>query len=410
LHSTRALPLGPHKTIKPKERFPMTTRRRWHISVLAAAALIVAGCGGGSTDAPVASRVIAFGDSLSDIGTYTAATQIALGQAAGVPPFLGGKFTTNTHTGYTQTSNTSTSNIWVEWIAARLGVVMTPAEAGFITTRVPCPAQAQGLASTCTGYAQGGARVTNPIGVGKDRGFLTIPVVDQIASHNTRTVPGFTSGFGDDDIVFVWSGHNDAITQIGLVGASATTPQAAVAAMAQAGTELAALIKNEIVAKGAEQVAWMNAVDLSLTPAFASRDAQTRGLMTQLTAAFNDAVVAGLAGTDVRTIDVRGYLASVIATPSIANLTNVTTPVCDPARIAQVTSGQVTNGTSLFCNASPAALFPAPLPSLNTLVSGTNATSYLFADDVHPSTGGHKATADFVWQKLKDFGWVPNNL
>ena len=43
----------------------MTTRRRWHISVFAAAALIVAGCGGGSTDAPIGSRVVVFGDSLA---------------------------------------------------------------------------------------------------------------------------------------------------------------------------------------------------------------------------------------------------------------------------------------------------------------------------------------------------------
>ena len=53
-----------------------TTRRRWHISALAAAALIVAACGGGDTDSPLASRVVVFGDSLSDIGTYTPATSL----------------------------------------------------------------------------------------------------------------------------------------------------------------------------------------------------------------------------------------------------------------------------------------------------------------------------------------------
>ncbi len=91
-----------------------TIRRRWHISALAAAALIVAGCGGGDTDAPLAKRVIVFGDSVSDVGTYTPATQIPLGQDPGVPPFFGGKFTTNSHTGYTATNNTSNANVWVE--------------------------------------------------------------------------------------------------------------------------------------------------------------------------------------------------------------------------------------------------------------------------------------------------------
>lgn len=388
----------------------MTTRRRWHFSALAAAALIVAGCGGGTTDSPLVTRVIAFGDSLSDIGTYTPATQIPLGQPAGVPPFLGGKYTTNTFTGYTATSNTSTSNVWVEWIAARVGVPITPAEVGFATTRVPCPAQASGLAFSCTGYAQGGARVTDPNGIGKSSGQLTIPIVQQIASQNTRTVPGFAAGFGPGDLVFVWGGHNDAFTQLGAVGAGATTPAAAVAAMQTAGTELANLVKNEILGKGATRVAVLNAVDISVTPGFSGQPAQTKALLTQLTAEFNNSLTTGLAGSAAQIIDVRGYLSQVVANPSIAGLTNTTTAVCDPAKIAAATGGRVTNGTSLFCNGSPASAFPAPLPSLNTLKDNTSASTYLFADDVHPTTGGHKATADFVWNAVKSFGWVPSNL
>ena len=96
----------------------MNIRRRWHITALAAAALIVAGCGG-SSDTPLPTRVIAFGDSLTDIGTYVVATSIN-GPGTGAP-FFGGKFTTNTFTGYTAASNTSNANIWVEWIAASLG-------------------------------------------------------------------------------------------------------------------------------------------------------------------------------------------------------------------------------------------------------------------------------------------------
>jgi outer membrane lipase/esterase len=388
----------------------MITRRRWHFAAIAAAALIVAGCGGGTTDAPLATRVIAFGDSLSDIGTYTPATQIPLGQAAGVPPFLGGKFTTNTHTGYTATSNTSTSNVWVEWVAARLGVAITPAEVGFITTRVPCPAAATVGPNSCTGYAQGGSRVTDPIGIGKTSGFLTIPIADQIASHNTRTVPGFSTGFGSGDIVFVWGGHNDAFTQLGAVAAAATTPAAAVVAMQTAGTELANLVKNEILAKGATRVAVLNAVDISVTPGYSGLPAPNKALLTQLTAEFNATLAAGLSGTSARMIDVRSYLNSVVANPGSVGLTNTTTPVCDAAKIAAATGGLITNGTSLFCNGSPASAFAAPLPNLNTLKTGTNASTYLFADDVHPTSGGHKATADFVWNAIKGFGWVPSNL
>jgi outer membrane lipase/esterase len=396
-----------------------TTRRRWHVSALAAAALIVAGCGGGSnTDSPLASRVVVFGDSLSDIGAYTVATQIPLGQAPGVAPFFGGKFTTNTHTGYSATSNTNNANIWVEWISARLGVAITPAEVGFgpAANRRKCPAAANpALATSCTGYAQGGSRVTSPAGIGNPNGNgingtspapMTVPMVTQVADHLTA----FTS-FGRDDIVFVWGGNNDAFVQLGLVGAGAIAPADAAAAMQTAATELVTLVKNEILAKGAKRVAVMTLPDASTAPAFAGADANTRGLLSQLSAAFNAAMVAGLEGSGAKVIDARTLNATVQASPASFGLTNVTTPACNAQIIAGVTGGRVTDGSSLFCNAAPAALFTAAgLPSLNAITPGASASTYLFADGVHPTTGGHKIFADQVWTQLKNFGWVPDNL
>lgn len=397
----------------------MTTRRRWHISALAAAALIVAGCGGGTTDSPLASRVIVFGDSLSDIGTYTPATQIPLGQGPGVPPFFGGKFTTNTFTGYTAAGNTSNANIWVEWVAARLGVAITPAEVGFITTRVPCPASARGLSvNSCTGYAQGGARVTDPNGIGKSSGFLTIPIVEQIASHNTRTLTGFDTGFGKGDVVFVFGGNNDVLTQFGAVTEGLPAADA-IAIVVTAAGELATLVKDEIIAKGARRVAVVTLPDLSLTPFGAGlgpvgvpQADGLRALLTELSAQFNTALLAGVDGSGARVIDARSVLASIQASPATYGLTDVTTPACNAAIISAITGGTVTNGTSLFCNASPEALFTAAgLPqSLNGLTPGASANTFLFADDVHPTTAIHKIFADQVWLKLKDFGWAPDNL
>jgi len=390
----------------------MITRRRWHLSALAAVALLVAACGGSDTDSPLASRVIAFGDSLTDVGTYVVATSIN-GPGTGAP-FFGGKFTTNSHTGYTATSNTSTANVWVEWIAARLGVVITQAEVGFATTRIPCPAAASGLAATCTGYAQGGARVTDPNGIGKTGGALTIPIADQIASHNTRAVPGFTSGFGKDDIVFVFGGNNDVLIQfqtfLGTVqggGDQATAAGAAVAAVQQAATELATLVKEEIIANGARRVAVMTLPDTSATPLGASVEAQAgapaRAFLSQLSAAFNTTLVAELDGA-AKIIDVRTANAEVQANPTAFGLTNVTDSAC------AVTPFNAT-GTSLLCNAAPAELFAAAgVPNLNGLNVGASASTWLFADNVHPTTGGHKILADQVWDKLKDFGWVPDNL
>jgi outer membrane lipase/esterase len=381
-----------------------TTRRRWHISALAAAALIVAACGGGNTDAPLATRVIAFGDSLTDIGTYTPATSLTT--TPGAAPYFGGKFTTNTFADYTlpapgtqRAPNTSTANIWAEWIGARLGVAITPAEVGVGTARRACPAAASGLAATCTGYAQGGARVT----VSSAGGALPISLADQIASHNTRTVPGFTSGFDSGDIVFVFGGNNDALAQAALVGALAITPADAIAAVQTAGTELATLVKDEILAKGAKRVVVMTLPDGSLAPRFSGADAQTKGLVAQLFAEFNTALLAGLSGSSARIIDFGAIFAAARANPGAFGLTNVTDPACSVATISAITGGQVTDGSSLFCNASAGVPF-------NGLTAGASASTYLWADGLHPTTGGHKAIADQVLVKLKDFGWVPDNL
>lgn len=49
------------------------------------------------------------------------------------------------------------------------------------------------------------------------------------------------------------------------------------------------------------------------------------------------------------------------------------------------------------------------MPNLNTLRTNANAT-WLYADGAHPTTGGHKALADYVIGQIKEFGWIPSNL
>ena len=134
-------------------------------------------------------RVIVFGDSLTDLGTYTPATQIPLGQNPGAAALLRRQVHDQHLHGYTATNNTSNANIWVEWIAAAPGRARSRRPRSASSPRA-CRARrsARGLSvNTCTGYAQGGARVTDPNGIGKTSGALTIPMVEQIASHNTRT-------------------------------------------------------------------------------------------------------------------------------------------------------------------------------------------------------------------------------
>ena len=35
-----------------------------------------------------------------------------------------------------------------------------------------------------------------------------------------------------------------------------------------------------------------------------------------------------------------------------------------------------------------------------------DANTWLFADSVHPTTGGHKIVSDYVAAQLRSFGWI----
>ena len=189
--------------------------------IAVAAALLVAACGGGGGDGDQAPAVkftsmVSFGDSLSDVGTYKVGTVAALG---------GGTYTVNGIAGAPGGSLTPSKN-WTELVAAQVDM---PA---------PCPAQT-GLNSAaslggpvavtnhpaCNNYAQGGARVTDPVGPGSASapvnsplGQLTVPIVTQIGTHLTK-VGGSFSG---TELVTVMAGGNDVLELLDLLKARAT--------------------------------------------------------------------------------------------------------------------------------------------------------------------------------------------
>jgi outer membrane lipase/esterase len=362
----------------------------------AIAALLLASCGGGDSS-PEFKRVVSFGDSLSDLGTYTPATSLT--QTPGAPPFFGGRFTTNVFTGYTATNNTNIATIWVEYVAAKVGVPITPAEAGFAGQSVKCPAAAvPALAGSCTAYGQGGALVTNPNGIGKASGALTVPIVTQIANHLARF-----GSFNQSDIVFVFAGSDDIFVELDAFGAGAIDQATAVANVTKAATDLAALVKTEVLGKGARYVAVMNVPDITQTPFGTSLPAPGKAFLGALSDTFNQALQNGLAGEPVAMIDIHAIYADLLTNSAKYGFTNITDPACDAAKISAITGGQVTDGSPLFCNASPGQPF-------NGLAAGASPTTWFFADDVHPTTGGQKRLADAVIARLKELGWIAENL
>ena len=388
------------------------------LAPLVLAALLLAACGGGDpyvpgsgspsgapTTAGSFSAVVSFGDSLSDLGTYSPATSLA---GDGSAPYFGGKFTTN---------DGSTGTVWVENIAASLGVIVTPAEMGFGAVSVACPAAANpALASTCTGYGQGGSRVTDPNGIGKSGGALTVPVVTQIANHLARF-----GSFSANDLIFVNAGSNDVFTQFGVFAATAAqiqaqaatgaiTPEqaqlalfeaqsAAQAEMKKAALELSGYVRNQIIANGGRYVAVMTLLDIGDTPFGNSLPARAKPVLSDLSAIFNLWLREGLTGAPVKIIDTFPLLKTIVADPAQYGLVNISVPACDAAAIQALTGGAVTDGSSLFCNATPNAPY-------NTLRVGADVTTWLFADSVHPTTIGHKLFSDAFMAQLQAFGWL----
>jgi outer membrane lipase/esterase len=375
----------------------MEFRRGLWMGALAAALLVACGGGGegyvpGSTPtagAPTTlgtfSAVVSFGDSLSDAGAYSPATSLS---GNGQAPYFGGRFT----------NNGASSTVWVENIAASLRIALTPHEVGFAGQSVKCPAAAGGavLAASCTAYGQGGSRVTDPNGIGKAGGALTVPVKTQIANHLAR----FAS-FKNSDLIIVLVGANDAFTHFGTFAATAATVQATAAAgritadqannqlleaqlaaqgeMKKAALELAGYVRTEILAKGGRYVAVATLPDIVDSPFGATLPASAQPVLTSLSEIFNLWLREGLGGQPVQIIDTFPLFKEVKANPARYGFVNNTVPACDGAKINAITRGAVTDGSSLFCNSTPGVPF-------NGIRAGANVNTWQFADGVHPTT------------------------
>jgi outer membrane lipase/esterase len=352
---------------------------------------VLASCGGGGDgdQSPKLqiSRIVSFGDSLSDVGSYNT---IALAGQVSLAAGLGGTANSGKFT-----VNSAGAKNWIELLAAQYGVA------------APCPAQT-GLQSVgplvgfaqatqdfadCFAYAQGGARVTEDVGPGNvgtlpgassgALGQLTRPVEKQVLAHLAKGTGG--DSFSSDELVLVLAGGNDLFINLALVGAGAIDVPTAVGLMATAGTQLADLVKDEMLAKGASHVVVVNVPDVSLTPDSLEAGAQAQALTKSLTVAFNDALAAGLAGISspqVVFVDAFTQSQEQAAIPEQFDLSNVTDRACDPA-LSVI-------DTSLVCNA-------------NTLIAG-DTSKFLYADGVHPTPYGYKLLAQFVADRLVKAG------
>jgi phospholipase/lecithinase/hemolysin len=348
-----------------------------------AVALLLSACGGGGGSADLTPQqkfgsIVSFGDSLSDQGTYKVGTVAALG---------GGQYTVN-----------GVGPHWLERVSNLYGLPK------------PCAAMTglDGLASQgfavpvtthagCTAYAQGGARVTNPVGPGNKLlgggnavlGQLTVPVLTQMQNH----LAAAGGSYKGDELVFVYAGGNDVFINLatfsGTVGAGGDPTAAATKAiteMGKAGAEMAGYVKALVLGKGAKSVVVINLPDVSGTPFAATLPASVRQIVLQMVQTFNAQLQSGLSGADVVWVDAYAGSRDQVANPAQYGLTNVTTPACDLSPAKNPLS------SSLVCSA-------------NNVISG-DTSHYLFADSVHPTPYGNQLLSQVVELELSRKGWL----
>ena len=169
-------------------------------------------------------------------------------------------------------------------------------------------------------------------------------------------------------------------------GADYLTANAAgvVTAMATAGAELGALVKTQIVGKGANYVVVNNLPDVASTPAGKSKSADVQVLIQKAVDAFNAQLKAAVASEPkVLYVDLWSISHDEVINPGPYGLTNTTTPACGPNALGT---------TSLVCNA--------------TNVIAGDVSRYMFADDVHPTPYENWLIARYVLEQMAVKGWL----
>ena len=291
------------------------------------------------------SNTVFFGDSLTDSGFYQPILVAQFGTNAGVAA----KFTTNP------------GLVWAEYLADYYGTNATPAWQ-LTTTGI-----AQGTGSD---YAAGGATV------GQGAGFPPTPPT-QFAPSLTDQVGAYLAangGAADPNALYsVWGGANDlffflngATTQAQFLGAAGTEAQL-IGALQDA---------------GARYVLVPTMPDVGQTPFGLSQGAAGSAGITQLVDAYNATLFGTLAADGLRVIPLDTYdlLHEITADPGTYGFTNVTTPACGTA-------------ASLGCTAA-------------NFVDPNAASTYVFADGVHPTTAAHQVLAQYAISILE----APNQM
>jgi phospholipase/lecithinase/hemolysin len=333
------------------------------LAILAVALSLLAACGGhgdsasngngngsGSGATPpggVSLQVVSFGDSLSDVGTYAPIAKVV----------GGGRFTTNP------------GQVWAQNVAQYYGDTLNAAYTIDATHKLS--------AQSGLGYAEGGATVATPASLND---FLTA-VIGDIEMPVNQQVSSYLAAhgrFNANQLVLVWAGSNDVL-RAGAPPAGQQIVQTAASALAQ--------IVGQIVQNGATHVVVVNVPNIGLSPKGLAQPDGGANYM-QLSQVFNDSLNAAL--------QANGLQGKVIQIDSYAWVTQIF--------VNFQANGFVVSNTSVACDPKKTPDSTALLCSPNTYVTANANQTYMFADDLHPTTRMHALFAQFVEQQIAKSG------
>lgn len=187
-----------------------------------------------------------------------------------------------------------------------------------------------------------------------------------------------SGGKADPNALYaIVGGANDVFTNFAWVGNGDITPEQAMANItADAQAELAMI--QQLDQAGARYVMVFNLPDLGLSPDVAAMGPEVAGMLTQMTAAYNDALSAGLGQTNINVIPVNLFALfdEIASEPARYGLTNVAEPACGM------------DALSIDCG-------PEGSGAPYTYAAGAENT-HMFADFGHPGTATHKMLAQYA--------------
>jgi phospholipase/lecithinase/hemolysin len=295
-----------------------------------------------ATAAPAAavpySAIYAFGDSLSDIGNAAIASG---GTVPKSPPYAPGRF--------------SNGPIWIDDVAVKLGVPITPALAGG------------------TDFAFGGA-TTGTTAV-HTAGPGDLP--SQIATFQTLVPTP-----AQNALYTLWIGANDLRDAF-----SSANPVAAVQQVVPQAVQNASQAVLALAGLGAEHLLVLNLPDLAKTPAIASLgNPQLSALASAASGLYDSLLAASLqqiaqtTGLQIDLLDIQSLLNAAIQNPSAYGFTDATTPCW---------TGSTSGGTGTLCSTDKAV-----------------QDLHVFWDALHPTEAGHALVAGAALALIPEPGTV----